>query len=333
MARTHAERPPVGRGAGASRVANALGIAVAAVAGAVAIAFAQPLWQPAAQPGAHGLVALVGAPGRAQLDLLAEPAGPAGAWSVSELALPTADAAWLSVSRDGRLAVTLGTGTLAVSGPLQVERDPVWQTVTPRSVDGEPDVGPLTFATWSPDGTRLAALAAGGTHGPYLVVVEAAGGDALVLPVRGPAAPGPPAWLDQSRVAVLVLEASGQAAAIALDVTDGSSTPLAGAPTDVTVSADGSAIAMVVSGSLRAGPAAAFITSGALPRVIEPAGDGSYGALALSADGARLAYVRLDGAGRAASIGLRRWDGARWRGEDDLPVPGDAQGAVVGWLP
>jgi hypothetical protein len=246
----------------------------------------------------------------------------------SELPVPDATAAWLSVSRRGAMIATLADGSLRLSTrlPLPADDEFAWRVVP--SVDADLPEEPLFFATWAPSGLVTASIA-DDLHGRRsLAIVDPIGDATLILPLEPGALPAPPAWIDDDRVAL----PSGGATTVVNTQTgervDG--------PSDVaqlSVSADGSRSAVArADGTVEIAVAAEWMAGAGQPEIAIQPGDATVGALALDRRGERLAIV-WDRDGEPGLVTIYRRHGTSWIEAERFDLPGDADRGVPGWLP
>jgi hypothetical protein len=289
---------------------------------------------PPAGPG--GLAILAGEPGRASLTVLDEDG------SERDVELPDPDAAWLSVSAGGRFLVSFGDGRLMRSSVHGRGDGPTWAEVR-GAEPTRPVPTKLSFAVWALDGGRLVALDADFTSGGTfnVVVIDPATRGGLVLPIERPPAAAPPAWLDESRVAVPTLEGPDRIPGFSvLDTATGDVSPtrLEGVGFAATA-ARGSAVALREGDRIvvQDAPAAVLQADRTAPPSTEvPLGDradgSAPGVFALDPPGNRLAIVWLAADGTAAEIRIHD-RAAGWRQTARVPIPKSGTRAVVGWVP
>lgn len=276
-------------------------------------------------PVAAGLVILSGDPGAARLSVHDQ----SGAGR--EMDLPDPATAWVSAGRGGTLIATLEDGTMSLSDRIRPDAQPSWTPVPDDDTELPDD--PLYFATWSPNGERVVAIASDFADAGRLTlaVVDPVGDASLLLPVpRRPAVAGP-TWIDDERVLVqttvglvIVDTATG-------DVGLGPQDDL-GAGIGLAIAADGSVVGIAPeAGLVELRERDRWLAGDAGGPVARIEGQGEIGVLAFDRRGERLAVVwqRPDGPGILTLH--RRADG--WAESDRRTLPGESARAVVDWLP
>lgn len=276
-------------------------------------------------PLAAGLVILSGDPGAARLTVHD------GSGTGQEMDLPDPATAWVSAGRGGTLIATLEDGTLSLSDRIRADAQPSWTPVPGEDTDVPED--PLYFATWSPNGERVVAIASDFADAGRLTlaVVDPTGDASLLLPVpRQPVVAGP-AWIDDERVLVqttvgfvIVDTATG-------DVGLGPQDDL-GVGIGLAIAADGSVVAIAPeAGLVELRERDRWLAGDAGGPTARIEGQGEIGVLAFDRRGERLAIVwqRPDGPGILTIH--RRSDG--WAESDRRTLPGESARAVVDWLP
>jgi hypothetical protein len=290
-------------------------------------------------------------------------AGPVGA-STLELvddsgatrALSTPDPAvvWISGAGSGTLLATTLDGR-AFLGRLMPEGALVWRRLVPTELGVERLAGPLSFGTLSPDGRRAAFMAADfATARPFeLLIVDTATGTAVSILIPFPAEGAPPQWAGD-RLVVLTRERGDRPGAVIVDpaggaITGGPGPPDGPSPAGTTgwierisglsiASGDSRvAVAAELSGPVEVFPAEPWLAGQDTPAALvsqDPEQDGSqaFAWLALSPAGDRLAIVRTNLAGDPVSVTLHD-SSAGWRQVRRIPLPVNADRAVVAWLP
>jgi hypothetical protein len=230
-----------------------------------------------------------------------------------------------------------------------------WQKLVPTERGSARRAGPLSFGTLSPDGRRAAFVAADfATARPFeLVIVDTATGTAVSIPIPFPAEGAPPQWAGDRLVVLtrergdlpgaLIEDPAGGAMAIGPGPIDGprpsGTTGWTKRISGLSVAADDSraAVAADLSGSVEVFPAESWLARQDVPSALvsldpEPDGSRAFAWLALSPAGDRLAIVRTDLAGDPVSVTLHD-SSAGWRQVRRIPLPMNADRAVVAWLP
>ena len=279
--------------------------------------------------GTVGLVVLVGRVGDMRLEHVGDGAG--GAPNV-----PGADARWVSGDRVRGLVLAVGVdGHLLSTGPFAAEAPAEWRRLEIRVSGGAAPRHPLAFATLSPDGRRIAAIAMDVDSGgdAQLVVIARDTGDAVVYDVHASSDGRPPVWLADDLVAIPVRDAADRTAITRLHLPGGEASTLAVRSGPFTASVDGSIVGLQTRSDQRivVGPWV-DIEAGRSLEVVRTDLDGNPLAaqLLLDAHGDRLAVAWLDDAGDTRAIAvygrgpdgwttLRRWD-----------LPAGANRAVLG---
>jgi hypothetical protein len=301
-----------------------------AVAGLLAIALSgcggreEPSTTP--RPPTAGLVILAGEPRAATLTI--HDAG----GRVREVPLPGRATAWISASPNGTLVATLDDGTVHVTGVLEPAAAPAWRPAV-RGDAGLPEA-PVYFATWAPDGSRVAAIDADfNADDPFrIAVADPAAPAGVLVPVPRSPLVAPPTWLDERRLIVqtdegLVLVDVGSGA-----LTEGPRVDLAGGVA-LDVSADSGliAIARADAGGVDVHRVNEWLVAPAAGAVTSLTGQGEVGAVAWDETGGRLAVVWQQPDGPGTLTVYRAAEG--WAEVARLTLPGESARAAVDWLP
>jgi hypothetical protein len=261
---------------------------------------------------------------------------------------------WISTGGSGTVLATTVDGRAFIGGPMAAGALP-WRQLVPTALGSDRLAGPLSFGTLSPDGRRAAFVAADFATGrPFeLVVVDTATGTAISIPVPFPAEGAPPQWAG-NRLVVLTREHGDRPGAVIVDPAGGAITAGPG-PIDgprpsgtagwierisgLSIAADGSRVAVAagLSGPIDVFPTGPWLAGRDAPAALmslDPEKDGSraFAWLALSPAGDRLAIVRTNLAGDSVSVTIHD-SSADWREVRRIPLPADANRAVVAWLP
>ena len=271
-----------------------------------------------------GLVILAGEPGAATLTIHDDGGGSRG------VTLPHPGTAWIAAGPGGRLAATLDDGTVELSDKPATGVDPAWRPATGGGADLPAE--PLRFATWSPGGARIAALAAdfGAAARLTLTIIDPVAGATLLLPIPGEPVIAPLAWLSDERLLVQTDRGAIVVHSITGAVAAG---PPIDAPgrTPVAISA-GALIALAdpAGGAVDIRPLVGWLagdTAEPLARIEEQA---EVGSMALTQAGDRLAIVWQQIEGPGTTVVYGRADG--WREVARATLPGGSARAAVDWL-
>jgi hypothetical protein len=277
------------------------------------------------RPPTAGLVILAGEPRAATLTV--HDAG----GRVRNVALPGRSTAWISASRNGTLVATLDDGTVHVSEAVGAD-EPAWRPAV-RGDAGLPEA-PVYFATWTPDGSRVAAIEADYNAGRSfrIAVADPAAPAGVLVPVPRSPLVAPGAWLDDQRLIVqtaqgLVLVDVGSGA-----LTEGPPVDLAGGVAlDVSPDSRLVAIARSDGGTVDVRRVNEWLVNPAAGGVTSLTAQGEVGAVAWDQAGGRLAVVWQQPDGPGTLIVYRAADG--WAEVARLTLPGESARAAVDWLP
>jgi len=253
--------------------------------------------------------------------------------------LPATNANSIAAGGGGILAATTADGRLFVSDPVDPGGSAAelagldWQRAD--TTDGSAAFeGPAWFATWDPGGRAYALLAGDLLDGGdmRLVVVDTASPTPVEIALQRPLLAAPPAWLDADRIAV-VAGATAAPETLVVEVASGEVSPGPAGARRIAVSGDGKVVATsggpgapVVIRSTRAWLAEDGTSTGTIE---PPQGVTEVIAIALDADGDRLAVVWLDADGAPRYDVHDGTDG--WRRVFDATILG-ATSAAVAWL-
>jgi hypothetical protein len=249
-----------------------------------------------------------------------------------EIDVPDRATAWISGNRTGGLVATLADGRLAVLDDPSVASG-TWRIVDPTT-DGE-SIGSLLFAAISPDGSRAASMGLGSAGQFGLTLSDLATGQSVAFPIDGEPMLTSPAWLDDERVAVVVVDPDTVGA---ISIVDAASGDLTGGPGNVrslAVSADGAVVAWTstVDGRLYGSNAPSWLAGEEIAALaIEAQGGTTPGSFALDGTGNRIAIVWEDETGQVASIAVHARTAAGWSPVQRFEAPGGDPRAVVTWL-
>jgi hypothetical protein len=279
---------------------------------------------PAPAEPRSGLVVLAGEPGAATITVHDANGAPRG------IAPPEPGTGWLAAGTEQRLIATLDDGTIRVSAPIGGEEAPAWAEAVGENEEVPED--PLWFATWSPNGRRVAAIASDlGEAGRLTVLLaDPVEGDTLLLPVARRPVPAAPVWLDDDRVLVQSTIGFAVVDTTTGDVGLGPSWDV-GPGIAIAVSANGSRVAVAdpAAGAIEVFERDAWLTGSGEPLARIEAG-GEAGSVALDHAGDRLAVVwqQLDGPGTLIVYA----GAADWAEVDRFALPGESARAAVSWL-
>ena len=220
-----------------------------------------------------------------------------------------------------------GSGQAAVLDTRSTP-DARWKTV---DLPTDPQA-PVRLAAMAPSGSQL-AIVAGDPQGTSFAVtiLDLTTGASRTIPARR-GLNGPPSWLGPDTIAVDVIRDAGHSGIATIDVASGVLTDGPGPGTIVISSSDGAHLALddPATGDVLLGDVATW-QSGALASMTRIHGPPATGveALAMSADGTRLAVVRRSDAGASVEIVVRVGD--EWRSAQTLTRLGDVPPSVA-WL-
>lgn len=260
-----------------------------------------------------------------------------------EVALPLPDPSTMAVTPmlDGSLVALLADGRafVAPGGAARLLAGAGWRPLDLRRAGALPPGSIVFGATASPDGRRLAAIARppDAESPSALLIIDPAEGRSVAWPLDDETLGAPPAWLDDSRVAVVQRGRDGQTfVAIATVATGRVVDRIAFRALDFGTSGDGRTTVVLGDGSrLLVGP-----TDEILERRRAPdggpdthPGDVVDGGIALDRNGRRLAAVVHDAAAGVSRIAIfERVDGA-WQAAGRIRVARGSLGGTVVWLP
>ena len=275
-----------------------------------------------------GLLVLAGKTGDAELRAWEDGAAPADDRTVTT----PKDVAWVAAGLADVLVADLASGALRLSDPIDPAEEPGWKKVRADGADGDPADGPFYFPTWDPEGGRFGALAGDLDGEPRLTLVDPSAGSAFDIEIGRPVAAAPPAWVGDDLVAVAVGDADAPASVL-IDTTTGDVTRGPDGGRLFATSADGRTIAVVGEDgdtvTIRSTAGWLAGDGSSVGSIDAPAGALAPTAIALDADGTRLAIAWLDDGG---SINVAIHDrSVAWRRVATVDV-GPAAGAVVAWL-
>lgn len=186
----------------------------------------------------RGLVILSGDVGKARLTVHATSDG-----SPRQVELVDPATAWISGAPSGIVVATLADGRLAVR---DVDGDPAdrWTIVPSDKANG---ADTKFFGIASPDGKRAAALTLGSAGQFGIAITDLAKGTTITFPLDGEPLLTTPAWLDDNRIGIVVVDTTAGGAVAIASVSTGD---LTGGPANVkamAMSGDGTVAAWVSS--------------------------------------------------------------------------------------
>ena len=201
-----------------------------------------------------------------------------------------------------------------------------------RAIEIDPSIAarPLSLPALSPDGTRLALLAAVfGNAEPFEVVIADLSTDATsVLPVdREPN--GPPVWLNDSELLLEIIASDGREPFVRLDPASGALTPTKARGVGPAVAGDGSIVAVLANGSIVTLPVEDWLGGAELGTATTVGAATNAQRLAVDAVGRRVAFDITDDDGDPIALSIYVRDEGGWSlsGSIDRDPP-----AWFGWL-
>ena len=269
---------------------------------------------------------------------------------VRTVPLPVASTTWISSDRAGRLVATSADGQLFLSDPVANPGEIGWREVVPGWADARP-ADPLSFATISPDGRTIAALAADFAAGTDfdLVLVDLETGAAAAIRVNAWPDGAAPAWLPDGRLFLVARDPARDLTGLVLVDPErpGAALRFEREAYGIALSADGQAAAIDrADGRVAAGATRLLLGDGAAgggddpsrpddpPGLLVSAPPGTApGSFALDPSGTRLAIAWLDEAGGPATVGRYRLGADGPVAETPVAVAGGATRVVPAWLP
>ncbi len=263
--------------------------------------------------------------------------------SAEVVVLPLPDPATMTVTPllDGTLVALLGDGRAfaAPGGAAGLLAGIGWQPLDLRWAGALPGTAIIFGATASPDGRRLAAIARPpDAEGPgALVVVEPAEGRVFTWRLAAESLGVPPAWIDDSRVALVQRGRDGQTFLSIVAVATGREVDrISFRALDFRTSGDGrTAVVLGDESRLFVGATEEVLARRRAPDggpASQP-GDVVRGGVALDRLGRRLAAVVDDEvAGGGRIVIFERVAGA-WQTTARIPAPRGSSGGTVAWLP
>jgi hypothetical protein len=193
-------------------------------------------------------------------------------------------------------------------------------------------------ATSSPDGTRLAAIARPpDTESPSaLVVIEPGRGRRDIRPLADESEGVAPAWIDDTRVAIVQRDHFDRPFLALVVVATGRVTDrLPFRALDFGTSRDARTSVVLTGDRIVVGPTASVLEMRRAPDTgpTTPSGDSVRGGIALSADGRYLAVAIEEGDPGPSRIAIYERAGGTWRAAIRITPPASASGGWLTWLP
>ena len=261
----------------------------------------------------------------------------------SSLVLPSGRPAWVSGTSALGLVLTERDGTIRVAAPFgtgsAVGPQPTWTTLRPRFASAVALRNPLSFATLSPDGSRVAAIAddpAAGNGPGQLVIIEGRDGRATAIDLDATTDGRPPAWIGADRILVPTRDANDRTDVTAVDPGTGTQSHWALETTAIAVApaADVMAIQERSGGQVAVGSVDA-LANGTPAAVVDGTEPGAVAAqLMLDVSGSRLAIAWLDEAGDTTILAVYGLAEGRWlRIRRDVLRRGTARAIIAGFDP
>ena len=245
--------------------------------------------------------------------------------------VPTTNGQLLAVLRDAR-------AFLAPRGPAGLLAGTGWRALALAGAGSMPRDTIISAATSSPDGTRLVAIARprDAFLPSALVVIEPGLGRRDVRPLADETEGVPPAWIDDSRVAIVQRDRFDRTFLALVTVANGRVTDrLAVRVLDFGTSRDTRTSVSVTHDRIVVGPTASVIELGRAPDAgpAMHATDYVRGGVALSSDGTYLAAaIEEDDSGRSR-IAIYKRAGETWRAATRIVSPAMGPGTWLTWLP
>jgi len=297
---------------------------------------ASPSPTPSAGAAGPALLHLADAEGERRLSLLG--------LSGEVVPLPVPDPSTVAVVpvSDGSLVALLADGRAftAPRGAAGLAADDDWRPLPLAGSGPLPPGAIVAFgAALAPDGTTLAAIARPPDTGmpAALVLLDPVRGRREVLPLPGQLDGTPPAWIDESRVAIVGRDRRDRTELLVVETARGTVLDrISMRALDVRTSGDTrTAVVLGDGGRLLIGSTADLLERRAPPaRGPEtPPDDAVRGGLALDAAGRRLALVVDEGDDGPARIAVYERGGETWRAAARLTPPAGTQGGTIAWLP
>ena len=287
-----------------------------------------------------------GAPARPELLLLAYD-GDAAALSLVRLSgnvvplpLPDPSVAAVAPTAGGRLVAVLrdGRAFVAPRGPAGLVAGTGWRALALTGSGAMPPSAIVWSATSSPDGTRLAAVARPrDVRSPSaLIVIEPGRGRRDIRPLADESEGVAPAWIDETRVAIVQRDRSDRLFLALVAVATGQvADRLPIRAYDFGTSRDARTSVVLTGDRIVVGPTASVIETGLAPDLgpAMPPGDLVKGGIALSDDGRYLAVAIEEGDPGSSRIAIYELTGGAWRAAIRITPPASASGGWLTWLP
>lgn len=259
------------------------------------------------------------------------------------VALPLPDPSTMAVTPmlDGTLVALLGDGRafVAPGGAAGLLAGTGWRPLDLRWAGALPATSIIFGATASPDGRRLAAIARpADAEGPSaLVVVEPTEGRGFTWRLAAESLGVPPAWIDDSRLALVQRGRDGRTFLSILTVATGQEVDrISFRALDFQTSGDArTAVVLGDESRLLVGATEDVLDRRRAPDggpATQP-GDVVRGGVALDREGRHLAAVVDDETAGVSRIAIFERVGGAWQTTTRIPAPRGSSGGTVVWLP
>ena len=287
-----------------------------------------------------------GAPAVPELLLLGYQGDAAALWvvrlsgDVVPLPLPAPSVAAVAPTDGGQLVAVLGDGRAFVTprGPAGLRTGAGWRALALTGPGAMPPGAIVWSATSSPDGTRLAAIARprDAESPSALIIIEPGRGRREIRPLAEGSEGIPPAWIDETHVAIVQRDRFDRLFLALVAVATGRVTdrlPLR--VLDFGTSRDGRTSVVQTRDAVVVGPTASVLEVRRVPDTgpAMPPGDSVRGGIALSSDGRSLAVAIEEGDPGSSRIAIYERVGRAWRAAIRITLPAGASGGWLTWLP
>jgi len=263
--------------------------------------------------------------------------------SAEAVVLPLPDPSTMAVTpmRNGMLVALLADGRafVAPGGAARLLVGIGWRPLGLRWAGALPGTSIVFGATASPDGTRLAAIARPpDAEGPSaLLVLDPAAGRGVIWPLADESLGAPPAWLDDSRVALVQRGRDGRTLLSIITVAAGRVVDqISLRALDFRTSGDArTAVVHEDERRLLVGPTEEVLERRRAPDggPVTSASDVVRGGMALDREGRHLAAVVEDEVAGVSRIAIFERVGDAWQTATRIPAPRGSSGGAVAWLP
>ena len=256
------------------------------------------------------------------------------------LPLPDPSVAAVTPTAGGQLVALLhdGRAFVAPRGPSGLLAGSGWHALALKGSGAMPPGAIIWSATSSSDGTQLAAIARPrDVRSPSaLIVIEPGRGRRDIRPLADESEGVAPAWIDQTRVAIVQRDRSDQLFLALVDVATGRvADRLPVRAYDFETSRDTRTSVVMTWDRIVVGPTASVIETGLAPDLgpAMPPGDLLKGGIALSGDGRYLALAIEEGDPGSSRIAIYEQIDGAWRAVTRITPPASASGGYLIWLP